>query len=81
MIVEILNIRVKQTVRIISQIGIFRTIFLFGLIASFLLFLFIKTKENSYEELMIGIFVLLILLIQLKRKDKEFLEIYALKPQ
>lgn len=81
MIVEVLNIRIKQVSRIISQIGIFRTIFLFGFIASYLLILFIKTEENKYEELMIGIFALSILFIHLKRKDKEFLEIYALKPQ
>lgn len=81
MIVKILNIRIKQIARIASQIGIFRTIFLFGFIASFLSILFIKTEGNKYEELMIGIFSLSILFIHLKRKDKEFLEINALKPQ
>ncbi len=70
MIVEVLNIRIKQVVRIISQIGIFRTIFLFGFVASFLLILFIKTEENKYEELMIGIFALSVLFIHLKREDK-----------
>ncbi len=81
MIVEILNIRIKQAYRILSQIGLFRTIVLFGFIAPFIISLFIKTKGSNYEQTMSGIFLLSVLFIHIKRKDKEFVEIHALKPQ
>ena len=53
MIVEILNIRIKQAYSILSQIGLFRTIVLFGFIAPF-----IKTKGSNYEQMISGIFLL-----------------------
>jgi len=81
MIVEILNIRIKQAYRILSQVGLFRTVFLLVFLAPFLAFLFIKTRESNYEEMMGGIFLLSVLFIHIKRKDKEFLEIHAPKPQ
>lgn len=81
MVVEILNIRLRQAYRIISQIGLFRTVFLFGFMASFLVFLFLKTKGSHYEEIMSGLFLVSVLFIHIKRKDKEFLEIHAPRPQ
>ena len=77
---EILKIRVKQLFRVISEIGIFRAIFLLGLISFVLLAMFTKLAENSYREIVIGIFALTILSIHSKRKDKEFINIYASKP-
>ena len=83
MIDKILNIRLKQAYRIINELGIFRVIFLLGLAVTLLagLFLSMKEKVNSNKELIIGLFALSILIIHLKRKDKDFLEIYAPKPQ
>lgn len=81
MIFEILNIRVKQLFRIIIQIGIFRAIFLLGILSLFLLYIFIILSEKTYQIYLIGVFITLLLAIQIKRKDKVFLNIYAKKPQ
>ncbi|OQX78263.1 MAG: hypothetical protein B6D61_05980 [Bacteroidetes bacterium 4484_249] len=80
MITEILKIRAKQSFRVISEIGIFRAIFLLGLICFSLLALFAKLAESSYREIILGIFALTILSVHSKRKDKEFISIYAQQP-
>lgn len=81
MILEILSIRVKQLFRIIIQIGVFRTIFLSGLLSLFLVYVFIILSEKTYHIYLLGVFITLLLAIQIKRKDKVFLNIYAKKPQ
>jgi len=80
MITGILDIRIKQAYRMFSDIGIFRTVFLVGFVALFFISLFFSIKDNTKEELVMGIFLLSILFLHLKRKDKEFIEIYAPKP-
>ena len=81
MIAEILNIRIKQLFRIILQIGIIRAIFLLGLLSFLFLYVFITLSEKSNQEFIVGAYVLLLLTIQIKRKDKVFLNIYAKVPQ
>jgi hypothetical protein len=80
-ITGILNIRIKQLIRIILQIGIIRTIFLLGLFVFILLYIFITLSEKSNQEFIVGVYVLLLLSIQIKRKDKVFLNIYTKVPQ
>jgi hypothetical protein len=80
MTIEILKIRTKQLFRIIAGLGIFHAIFLLALICFGLLAMFLKLAEESYQEIIIGIFAFTILSVHLKRKDKEFIRIYAPKP-
>ena len=80
MLTEILKIRVKQSFRVISEIGLFRAIFLLGLISFALLAMFTKLAESSYREIIIGIFALTILSVHSKRNDKRFINIYVPKP-
>ena len=82
MVTEIIHIRIKQIIRILFQIGIFRVIFLFALLAFALFYLFNVLSEKSSGMLIIlGGYALLILLIHIKRKDKIFLNIYAKRTQ
>ena len=77
MITEILNIRIKQLFRIVLQIGIIRAIFLLGLLSFLFLYVFVTLSEKSNQEFIVGAYILLLLSIQIKRKDKVFLNIYA----
>ena len=81
MIIEILKTRLRQLIRIIIQIGIFRTIILFVALIVFLLYSFLILSEKTYHTYLIGIFITLLLAIQINRKDKLFLNIYAKKPR
>ena len=81
MIIEILNIRVRQLFRMIIQIGIFRAIFLFGLLSLFIGYIFLILSEKTYHIYLISVFIALILAVQVKRKDKVFLSVYAKKYQ
>ena len=80
MILKILTIRLKQLSRIIAELGIFRAIFLFGLICFGLLAMFLKLDEESYQEIIVGVIALSILSVHLKRKDKQFIKIHTPKP-
>jgi uncharacterized membrane protein YiaA len=74
MIGEFINIRFKQLYRTIEGIGLFRAIFLAGLMV-FLIFIMFKQTEilpNAYYFSVIYLF--LIVSIQLTRKDKLFLK-------
>ena len=74
MIGEFINIRFKQVYRAIVGIGLFRAIFL-AVLVGFLGFILFKQTEilpNSYY--LLGIYLLVIVLIQLKRQDKLFLK-------
>jgi len=81
MIAKILKIRIKQLSRIIHQIGIFRTLFLSVLLSFTVLFLFLATLSKSNIEIITAAYLLLILIIHLKRKDKFFLNFYSDNPQ
>ena len=78
MIKELLRIRLKQLFRIVIGIGIFRTILLFGVFSFALLAMFVKLEEKSYQEIIVGIVVLIIFSIHINRKDKVFIKIYAI---
>lgn len=74
MIGAFIKIRFKQLYRAIEGIGFFRAIFLVGLFAfmGFVLFKQTEILPNAYY--ILGIYLLLIVLIQLKRQDKLFLK-------
>ncbi len=74
MIKALLIIRLNQTFRNIIEIGLFRMIFLIGLIGFLVFALYIKTAESLASQYISIGFLLLILLIQLQRKDKLFLK-------
>jgi hypothetical protein len=74
MIGAFINIRFKQFYRAMKGIGLFRVIFLAGLVAFFGYFLFKQTEilPNAYYVLVI--YLVVIVLIQVKRQDKLFLK-------
>jgi len=74
MLGEFINIRFKQVYRGIKGVGLFRAIFLAGLLGFFGFIMFKQTEilPNAYSVL--GIYLLIIVLIQLKRQDKLFLK-------
>ena len=74
MIGEFINIRLKQAYRAIKGIGFFRLIFLAGLLVflSFILFKQTEILPNAYYFL--GIYLSVIVSIQLTRLDKLFLK-------
>lgn len=74
MIGEFINVRLKQAYRAVKGIGLFRLIFLAGLLG-FLAFILFKQTEilpNAYYFL--GVYLSLIVSIQLARQDKLFLK-------
>lgn len=81
MTTTLLKIHFKQLSRLLGEAGIFRAIFLLGLLCFGLLAMFIKLDDPAYHEIIFGVFALSLLSIHLKRKDKTFLSIYAPKPQ
>jgi hypothetical protein len=76
MIAPFINIRIKQFVRTISGIGLFRILFLMFLVSFFLYGLYnqLALLPNAYYATLIYLF--LIAVIQFKRKDKQFLKIH-----
>jgi len=77
----ILLIRAKQLFRVAGEAGIFRAIFLFALMCFVILALFVKLAETAYQELIVGVYAFAILSFHIKRKDKEFIRVYAAKPR
>jgi len=59
---ELLKLRIIQLFRIIDNIGIFRTIILFGVFSFALLAMFVKLEEKSYQEIIVGIVALIVFL-------------------
>ncbi|NPA67755.1 MAG: hypothetical protein GXO50_04010 [Chlorobi bacterium] len=81
MTTRILNIRIKQFIRAILQIGILRAIFLLILSVLILFYVFSNISENKNTEIIIGAYSLILLSIHVKRKDKTFLSIHSEKPR
>jgi len=74
MIKALLIIRLKQIYRGLIEIGLIRLIFLFGLFGFIGLFLYTKTSDESTSQFISIGFLLLIMLIHIKREDKLFLK-------
>lgn len=80
MVGKLLNIRLKQLLRASSELGIFRVIFILALAVYGMFALLIKLEESSYNELILGAFIFIILSIHTKRKDKDFLKLFIKTP-
>ncbi len=74
MIKALLKIRLKQIYRNINGIGLIRFIVLAGFIGLFGIALYVKTSDKLTSQYISIGFLLLILLIHLKRRDKLFLK-------
>ncbi len=73
MILSILEIRLKQCLRLAKEIGVFRGFFLLTILSflSVVIFKIVSQRENTYITGLV--FALFILLIHISRKDKHFL--------
>lgn len=80
MLKQIIKIRVKQFFRVAAEAGFFRAVFLLAMICFGLLAMFLKLEDKSYQEIIIVVVAISILSIHLKRKDREFINIYSTKP-
>ena len=69
-------IRLKQIYRAINGLGLIRIIFLIGLLSLFVFGLFKKTTETPNSLYAAGLYLIIIIMIQLKRPDKLFLQIH-----
>ncbi len=74
MIKALIEIRVKQIYRAFYGIGLIRFIFLFLFVAFALTGLFFASQKNENAYYIIGVFFFILILIQIKRKDKFFLQ-------
>lgn len=75
MIFRLLNIRFRQLIRILAEIGIFRLVILLA-IASFACYALLKlTNDSPSVYYVIAVYLLAIFLVQQTRKDKQFLQI------
>lgn len=74
MIQSLLIIRLKQLYRVLSGIGLFRTIFLMMLFGFTGLFIYTKAIDEATSQWVSNGFVFLIIVIHLKRGDKLFLK-------
>ncbi|MPQ47728.1 hypothetical protein GCQ56_12005 [Marinifilum sp. N1E240] len=74
MVKALMWIRVKQTYRAIVQIGLFRSVFLFGLLFFVGSLLNSYSSDRSYSQFISVGFILLLLSIHIKRGDKLFLK-------
>ncbi len=74
MIRALLIIRWKQIYRAVNEIGLFRVVFLAGLFAFFVLFLYTKASNTLSSRLLSIGFLFLIWIIHVKRGDKLFLK-------
>ncbi|MFA5417891.1 MAG: hypothetical protein WC341_05480 [Bacteroidales bacterium] len=74
MIAAFLNIRIKQFNRAMSGLGLFRVVFLLGLLgfAGFVIFMLSSEETNSYY--VSGGLVLILITLQLNRRDQAFLK-------
>lgn len=74
MIAAFLNIRIKQFNRVMSGLGLFRVVFLSGLLGfgAFVIFMLSSEEPNSYY--VTGGMVLMIITLHLNRRDKAFLK-------
>ena len=73
MIEALIKIRIKQFYRGLIGIGLFRIIFLIGLLGFILIYLFQKTSISPSSYYVTGITAFIIILVQIKRQDKLFL--------
>jgi len=74
MLEAFINIRFKQLIRAIIEIGFFRMIFLIGLIAFLGITIFIQTSKPPNSFYVAGITTAFIVFIHSKRQDKLFLK-------
>ncbi len=74
MILAIIKIRIKQIYRALSEIGLIRFVFLLIFIAFVEIFLFLASQDSKNAYYITGIFLFILILIQIKRKDKFFLQ-------
>lgn len=77
MIFLLLNIRFRQLIRILAEIGIFRLLILLA-IATFACFALLKLTMNSPSVYYVmAVYLLAIFLVQQTRKDKQFLRLIS----
>jgi hypothetical protein len=77
---RILKIRLLQFYQILLELGLLRVFFLLGLLIFALFYLFSNVSKGENIDFVSGFFILLVLSIHLKRKDKAFLYINVLNP-
>lgn len=73
MISYILYLRFKQLIRFINEIGLFRLLFLLPFIFVLFYAIYSAFKSENYNNLILSAYLLFILSVHLKRKDKKFL--------
>ena len=76
MLLAFFKIRLKQIIRSTKEIGLFRIIFIIGLLAFIAVALFKQTANAPNFFYSIGIYLTIITLIQVNRSDKRFLKIH-----
>lgn len=74
MLEAFIRIRYKQTFRAIVEIGFLRLIFVIGLLVFIGAFAFMQTSKLPNSFYAVGVTLIIILLIHLKRRDKLFLK-------
>jgi hypothetical protein len=74
MIEAFVKIRIKQFYRGLIGIGLFRVIFLIGLLGFVLFISFIETSTYPDAFYVVGVTALIILMVQMNRQDKSFLK-------
>jgi len=81
MIQALLRIRLRQAYRLLSQAGFFRAIFVIGVIAFIIAYMFQAVQELSEAYVAVALFSAIIFGFHMRRSDSKFLEIHALWPK
>ncbi len=81
MIKALIKIRAKQIYRVLLGIGLFRFVFLIGLLCFLLIMLFLGSQKYENASYITVGFLFVITLIQIRRKDKVFLQTHFSKYQ
>lgn len=81
MIQTLLNIRLKQVYRLLSQAGILRAIFIIGVFVFLLVYMFHAVEEQTGAYIATALFSITILVVHRSRPDFRFLEIHTLRPK
>ncbi len=74
MVIALLKIRFKQLLRGLLELGVLRLVFVLGLLGFLCYALYMKAADKSVSHYISIGFLVLVLLIQLKREDKQFLK-------
>ena len=76
MIQPFIKIRCKQILRATNGLGLFRIIFLIGLFGIIVFGLFMQTAKTPNSYLAVCAYMMIIMMIQVKRMDKQFFKIH-----